>query len=32
MFEPKLKEAGFNLPPTLFGADMVTLNSGRKRR
>ena len=32
MFEPKLKEAGFNLPPTLFGADIVTLNSGRKRR
>ncbi len=32
MFEPKLKAAGFNLPPELFGADMVTLNAGRKRR
>ena len=32
MFEPKLREAGFNLPPELFGADMTTLNSGRKRR
>jgi pilus assembly protein CpaF len=32
MFEHKLKAAGFNLPPELFGADMVTLNAGRKRR
>ena len=32
MFEPKLKAAGFNFPPELFGADMVTLNAGRKRR
>jgi pilus assembly protein CpaF len=32
MFEPKLKEAGFHLPPELFGADMVTLNASRKRR
>ena len=32
MFEPKLKAAGFNLPPELFGADMATLNAGRKRR
>ena len=32
MFEPKLKAAGFNLPPELFGADMVALNAGKKRR
>ncbi len=32
MFEPKLKAAGFNFPPELFGADMVTLGAGRKRR
>ena len=32
MFEPKLKEAGFNLSPELFGADLITLNSNRKRR
>jgi len=33
MFEPRLKAAGFNFPPELFGADMVTtLNAGRKRR
>lgn len=32
MFEPRLKAAGFNFPPELFGADMVTLNVGKKRR
>ena len=32
MFEPRLKAAGFNFPPELFGADMVTLNAGKKRR
>ncbi|GMR10342.1 MAG: CpaF family protein [Anaerolineae bacterium] len=32
MFEPKLKAAGFNFPPELFGADLTTLNSSRKRR
>ncbi len=32
MFEPRLKEAGFNLPPELFGADLVTLNTSRSRR
>ncbi|MFV2045242.1 MAG: CpaF family protein [Anaerolineales bacterium] len=32
MFEPKLKAAGFNFPPELFGADLSTLNSSRKRR
>jgi len=32
MFEPILKAAGFNFPPELFGADMVTLSAGRKRR
>ena len=31
-FEPKLKAAGFNFSPELFGADLNTLDSPRKRR
>ena len=32
MFEHRLKAAGFNFPPELFGADLVAFNSPRKRR
>lgn len=31
MFEPKLKKAGFNFPPKLFGAEVITLNTSRRR-
>lgn len=32
MFEPKLKKAGFNFPPELFGADLAAMQSPRRRR